>query len=196
MIRRLSVAAPVLVILGAVACVTVNIYFPAPAIRDAAEEIAEETWGEGNPALQGPAAMLPGVANWVASALAPGDAFAAEPDINVSTAAIRALKQAMSERAVALKPSVAAGNVGVAFDGSLAVRDFAGVALGDQAKVRRLIDAENRDRKALYREIAEANNLGADRTADVQNIFAETWSEQARRSGWWSQNSKGSWVAP
>lgn len=35
---------------GVAACVTVNVYFPAPEVRAAAEEIVEETWGDGREA--------------------------------------------------------------------------------------------------------------------------------------------------
>jgi uncharacterized protein YdbL (DUF1318 family) len=194
--RRLPAACMALSLVALAACVTVNIYFPAPAVREAAEEITEETWGEAARTKETSMAPAPALLERLASFLAPASAYAAEPDINVSTAAIRALKAAMSERAAKLEPSLAAGRIGVAADGSIAVRDFAGVPLGEQASVRRLIDAENRDREALYREIAEANNFGTDRVGDVRAIFAETWQAQARRAGWWTQAKGGSWVAP
>ena len=133
------------------ACITVNIYFPAPEVRAAAEEIVEETWG--GPA-QGPAQTEPaqGPQGWLWRALpSPGVAWAGEasPNIEVSTAAIRKLKAAMKARAAELKPALARGNVGIAKDGMLAIKDVAGLNLRDQAMLRRLIDAENRDRRSL-----------------------------------------------
>jgi uncharacterized protein YdbL (DUF1318 family) len=177
--------------LVATACITVNIYFPAPQVRAAAEQIVEETWGAGeptpgeNPSGDGGGALL--------KLLGPRSAWAQDhPDVNVSTAAIRSLKATMKGRADELKPYMAKGAVGIDKDGMLVVRDVGSVPLGDQAKIRRLVEAENRDRKALYAEIAEANGYERDRIADVQAIFAETWIEKAER-GWPVQKPDGSW---
>jgi uncharacterized protein YdbL (DUF1318 family) len=179
------------------ACVTVNIYFPAPEVREAAERIVDETWG-GTPAPAAPAA--PGKQSALAhrlllaaaEILSPGDALAAEVDVNVSTAAIRALKDGMKQRAAELKPYLASGAVGVGKDGMLVVRDAAGLDLAAKAKVKRLVDAENTDRDSLYREIATANNYGADRVSDIRTIFAQTWRDKAE-PGWWVQGPDGSW---
>jgi hypothetical protein len=194
--RRQSLLLSAAVLVAAASCVTVNIYFPAPAVRDAAEQIAEETWGEGQ-ALDGAAlSVSTRVLAAAVSALSPAEAHAAEPDINVSTAAIRALKQAMASRATTLRPWLDGGQIGVDATGELEVRDFSGVALPDQAKARRMIDAENRDRSRLYSEIATANNYGGDRVSDISGIFAQTWGDQARRSGWWTKGKSGGWKAP
>jgi uncharacterized protein YdbL (DUF1318 family) len=174
-------------------CITVNIYFPAPEVRKAAEEIVDETWGA-NAAAE-PSATK-GASSDESSLL---DLFVAraeaqQADINVSTAAIRKLKDSMRVRADQLKPFLAAGNVGVGNDGMLVVRDLANVALRDQAEIRRLVEAENRDRSSLYREIAKANNFGDDRVDDIQKIFAQTWVEKAEK-GWPIQKGDGSWGA-
>lgn len=186
-------------LLAAASCVTVNIYFPAPAVRDAAEQIAEDTWGEGAEvapqALGSTSRALDATASLLAL-IGPRDAFAADADINVSTAAIRAIKDAMAERAATMRPWLEGGQIGVDAQGALAVRDFSSFALPDQAKARRLIDAENRDRTLLYGEIAAANDFGKDRVPEIQKIFATTWNDQARRSGWWTKSASGSWQAP
>lgn len=169
-----------------VSCITVNIYFPAPEVRQAAEEIVEETWGAGSPQPQATKES-----SWL-RALEPARAEAQEADINVSTAAIRALKESMRKRAEQLKPFLDAGRVGIAKDGMLAVRNLDGVALSEQATIRRLVEAENRDRANLYREIAEANNFGSDRIPDIQRIFAETWIQKAEK-GWPIQKPDGTW---
>ena len=170
-------------------CITVNIYFPAPEVRRAAEQIVEETWGEGGADAVTPAA---GDSSWlrgflVSTAYAQGDV-----DINVSTAAIRTLKQQMKTRADQLKPYLDKAQVGITKDGMLAVRNLDGVPLRDQATVRRLVEAENSDRQALYQEIAKANNFGAERVPDISKIFAETWIEKAEK-GWPVQKADGSW---
>jgi uncharacterized protein YdbL (DUF1318 family) len=177
----------VLLALAPVSCITVNIYFPAPEVRQAAEEIVEETWGPENPQPQGTK-----VSSWW-GLLGPARAEAQEADINVSTAAIRALKESMRQRADQLKPFLQEGRVGIGKDGMLAVRNLDGVPLRDQATIRRLVEAENRDRSSLYREIAEANDFGSDRIPDIQKIFAETWIEKAER-GWPIEKPDGSWT--
>ncbi len=178
-------------VIAVAGCLTVNVYFPAPEVRDAAEQIVEETWGDGS----ADDASAPGetVSWW--RLLQPAVAHAAEPgvDIDVSTAAIRKLKAAMSERAEQLKPHLRTGAVGIANSGLLAVRDLAGVGLRDRAEVQRWVDAENRDRLALYQEIARANDLGKQEVPRIQKIFAETWIEKAEAK-WWVQSKDGDWA--
>lgn len=184
-----SAAAPLIF----TACITVNIYFPAPEVRRAAEEIVEETWGDAATARPTPAAEASGSQSSWRDVLAPSRADAREADVNVSTAAIRALKDSMRARAAQLKPFMSAGNVGIGSDGLLVVRNLDGVPLNTQANIRRLVEAENRDRRSLYKEIAKANDFGEERIPDIQRIFAETWIEKAE-PGWWSQQPDGQWV--
>ena len=174
------------------ACITVNIYFPAPEVRRAAEEIVEETWGNAAAVQPTPGEAAGSPSSWL-DALAPARAEAQEADINVSTAAIRALKESMRQRAAQLKPFMSAGNVGIGSDGLLVVRGLDGVPLNTQATIRRLVEAENRDRRSLYREIAKANNFGDDRIPDIQKIFAETWIQKAE-PGWYIQQPNGQWT--
>jgi uncharacterized protein YdbL (DUF1318 family) len=181
------------------ACITVNIYFPAPQVRAAAEEIVEETWGQpsGAPASDAAPEEAPpsGGGASLFDVLGARSAWAAEdhPNVEVSTAAIRALKEAMKTRAAELKPYLGSGAAGIGKDGMLVARDVSGLPLADQAKVRRLVEAENRDRKALYAEIAEANGYSGDRVKDIQDIFAQTWIDKAEK-GWPIQKSDGSWA--
>jgi uncharacterized protein YdbL (DUF1318 family) len=179
------------VIVGAVACVTVNIYFPAPEVRAAAEEIVEETWGDPSATPAG-RDVTPEDESLLPRLLGPTAAHAKEADINVSTAAIRALKASMKARAEQLKPYLRSGTVGIDREGLLAIRSFDAVPLRDQATIRRLIDAENRDRLTLYKEIAKANDFGNDRIGDIKRIFADEW-RRAAEPGWSIQKPDGSW---
>lgn len=177
----------------ATACVTVNIYFPAPEVREAAERIVDETWGGAAAPVPGPQSSLArSVLAAAAQLFSPSEAHAADVDVNVSTAAIRAIKDAMKQRSPQLKPHLASGAVGVGKDGMLVVRDGGAADLATKATVRRLVDAENKDRDALYREIATANNYGAERVDDIRSIFAQTWKEKAE-AGWWVQGADGAW---
>jgi uncharacterized protein YdbL (DUF1318 family) len=174
------------------ACITVNIYFPAPEVRKAAEQIVEETWGEQSGVQPATPGTAPADTSWI-DVLGPASAYAQDVDINVSTAAIRALKEAMKTRAEQLKPYLNQGQLGIGKDGMLVVRSLEGVALREQATARRLIEAENADRKTLYKEIAQANKFGDERVDDIQRIFADTWIDKAEK-GWWVQKQDGSWV--
>jgi uncharacterized protein len=196
MMRITKLSAPAILTAAFAACITVNIYFPAPQVRAAAEQIVDETWGAGASGGEAPASRPatppPGPASLL-DVVGARNAWAEEhADIDVSTAAIRALKEAMKQRANDLKPFMGKGAVGIGNDGMLVVRSLDGVPLGEQAKIRRLVDAENRDRKALYAEIAEANGFPRDRIQDIQRIFAETWIAKAER-GWAVQKPDGSW---
>lgn len=192
---RLTGAVLVLPAFLVVACVTVNIYFPAPEVREAAERIVDETWG-GQPsgkAAPGPqSSVLARIVVAASAVLTPGEAVASDVDVNVSTAAIRALKDGMKQRAEELKPLLRSGSVGVGRDGLLLARDTGAPDLAARAKIRRLVEAENKDREALYREIASANNFGSARVADIRTIFAQTWKDKAE-PGWWIQAADGSW---
>jgi uncharacterized protein YdbL (DUF1318 family) len=74
----------------------------------------------------------------------------------------------------------------------LVVRSNDGLSLKQRAEVSQLIDAENRDREALYAEIAKANNIASENVPKIKSIFARSWIEQAR-PGWWIQDSQGNW---
>jgi len=195
-LSRLSLVTPLTAAFAA--CITVNIYFPAPQVRAAAEEIVDETWGQPDAVQPGegtPEAPPSGGGASLFDVFGARSAWAAEDhaNVDVSTAAIRSLKGAMKSRSGELKPYMTSGAVGIGNDGMLVARDVSGLGLADQAKVRRLVEAENRDRKALYSEIAEANGYPRDRINDIQAIFAQTWIDKAE-SGWPVQKPDGSWT--
>jgi uncharacterized protein YdbL (DUF1318 family) len=176
------------------ACVTVNIYFPAAAVQRAADTIVNETWG--GPGKEAPK-QVPGDRGSIAGKIFAftgfaREAFAQEADINVSNPAIRALKDSIRARSESIKPYMDKGNVGLNRDGLLAVRTTEGLNLKERAEVQQLVEAENRDREALYAEIAKANNFPRERVADIKRIFAKSWADQAR-SGWWTQDAQGNW---
>jgi uncharacterized protein YdbL (DUF1318 family) len=174
------------------ACVTVNIYFPAAAVQRAADQIVEETWGEpGKGETKEPpksGILVPGKSYAFGGFVR--EAFAQEADINVSNPAIRALKDSIRARSDSIKPYMDKGNVGINRDGLLTVRTTEGLNLKERAEVQQMVEAENRDREALYEEIAKANNFPKNRVGDIRKIFAKSWIEQAR-PGWWIQD--GGW---
>jgi uncharacterized protein YdbL (DUF1318 family) len=181
-------------------CVTINIYFPAAAVEKAADKIVEEVWGEDGEAGQdtqgeqdSPESFLYQIKMFVLSLVGPEEAYAQEADINVTTPTIRTLKSSIKQRADSIKPYLDGGNVGLGNDGLLVMRSAEGLSLKDKAGIARLMEAENRDREALYREIVKANNFSPDRVDDIKKIFAKSWVKQAKK-GWWVQNPDGQWV--
>jgi len=176
------------------ACVTVNIYFPAAAVERAADEIVKETWGgPGEPAKkEAPQSRLLTPNALRVSFQIASDVYAQEADINVSNPAIRALKDSIRKRSQLIKPFMDRGNVGIGRDGLLVVRTTDGLPLKDRAEIQQLVEAENQDREALYREIAKANNMSRDAVPKIKAIFARSWIQQAN-FGWWIQDDSGTW---
>ena len=176
------------------ACVTVNIYFPAAAVERAADQIVKETWGgPAKPATPVPQPQSRSLfsRNRLLALSFVSEAFAQDADINVTNPAIRALKDSIKKRSDAIKPYMDRGNIGIAQDGLLTIRSADGLNLKERAEVNQLIDAENKDREALYAEIAKANSIPKENIPKIKSIFAKSWIEQAQ-PGWWIQ-SNGNW---
>jgi len=182
-------------------CVTINIYFPAAAVEKAADRIVDEVWGEPlkkpdqqeQKKLNEPQSMIHDLLKFTLLLTGPKEAYAQGADINVTTPAIRTLKGSIQARADSIKPSIDRGNVGISNDGLLVIRNTEGLNLKDKANLKRVIEAENKDREALYAEIAKANNFTPDRIADIKKIFAGSWIKNAR-DGWCVQDEDGKWV--
>ena len=174
----------------ALACVTVNIYFPAAQVEKTAEEIVKDVYGEKEqpkkPKAPGDKSSLGVMLAW----LGPRSAHAAEAT-TVSNAAIRNLKNNIKARHGQLQPFYQKGNLGINKDGFLDVRETKGLNMPQVAKLRRLVAAENNDRKRLNQEVAKAlkqpQNVGK-----VQKIFADKWRGEAP-GGWWIQADNGAW---
>jgi uncharacterized protein YdbL (DUF1318 family) len=190
MLRKISF--PLIFFLSA--CVTVNIYFPAAAVERAADQIVKETWGgpEEPVKKEEPRSSLMRPTTVARLFVFVGEASAQEADINVSNPAIRALKDSIKNRSGSIKPFMDRGNVGITRDGVLTVRTTEGLNLKERAEVQQLVDAENRDREALYLEIAKANNIAQESVPKIKTIFAKSWIEQAQ-PGWWIQDPQGNW---
>lgn len=190
MLRKISF--PLIFLLSA--CVTVNIYFPAAAVERAADQIVKETWGgpEQPVKKEEPRSSLMRPTTVAGLFVFVGEASAQEADINVSNPAIRALKDSIKNRSGSIKPFMDRNNVGITRDGLLTVRTTEGLNLKERAEVQQLVDAENRDREALYLEIAKANNIAQESVPKIKMIFAKSWIEQAQ-PGWWIQDPQGNW---
>ncbi|MFQ5330238.1 MAG: DUF1318 domain-containing protein [Thermodesulfobacteriota bacterium] len=204
-IRKLKrIAFASLLIFVIASCVTINIYFPAAAVEKVADEIVDEVWGAIDEGVDGaddtgekgsteePQSFLDDLARYATITIGVNEAHAEEADIKVSTPAIRALKRSIQQRAGSIMPYLDKGNAGISNDGLLVSRSSKGLKLKARANLKGLLKAENRDREALYSEIAKANKFGPDKVEDIKRLFARSWIKNAR-AGWWVQNEDGTW---
>ncbi len=180
-----------------VSCVTINIYFPAAAAEKAADRIIGDVWGEeakpsvapvpaeqsnNSSAVKTPIAMS--VLNWLISPAV------AEANLNINSPAILDIQNKMKTRHESLKAYYDNGAIGLTENGLITVRDAKAVSLKDRNSVNGLVADENKDRSALYAEIARANGHPEWQT-DIQTTFARRWISNAT-AGWWYQTS-GNW---
>lgn len=183
--------------LALAACVTINVYFPAAEVQQAAAEFVDKVIGDdagSAPATPDPAKPPQGLRmpRFNPMALLISDAAAAEVDISIRTPAIQAIQDRMAERFQAsLQSHFDSGALGFGKDGLIALREPAKVALKDRVAVNQLIADDNRDRKAVYREIAVANSH-PEWEEQIRETFARQWIASAH-SGWWYQAADGSW---
>lgn len=189
------------------ACVTINVYFPAAEAKEAAKEFVEKVIGdeakspapsEGKPGGQSASlsapmtpAALDARIDWL-SLVGIGSAHAqSAPDITIKTPAIQAIQARMASRFdEQLRAGFDAGALGFAGDGTIVVRDASKLALKDRVAVNQAVADDNRDRKAVYREVAVANGH-PEWEGQIRDVFARQWIDSAR-SGWWYQ-SGGAW---
>ncbi|MDW7711995.1 MAG: DUF1318 domain-containing protein [Deferrisomatales bacterium] len=182
--------APLTVAAFLAACVTVNIYFPAAKVEEAAKQIVEEVYQEKGERPQTFRDPSPGTGGWPAW-LGPREAHAQEA-ATVSNAAIRALKDQIAQRHGQLAPHYAQGQIGIDREGYLQVRDTAGLGLSEVASLKRLVEADNTARRQLYAEVARALNIEPQQVGQIQEIFAREWRDKAQ-AGWWVQDDAGVW---
>lgn len=115
----------------------------------------------------------------------------AAADLEINTPAISTIRNSMQARHSQLAPHYASGAVGITRDGLVTLRDAAAVPLAQRQNVSSLVAAENADRNALYKEIANANGH-PEWEAEVRTTFAQRWIQKAQ-SGWYVQET-GGWV--
>lgn len=179
-----------LALLGA--CVTINVYFPAAAAEKAADRIIDDVWGgkKAAPPPQ-PQSRLDGGALLGAAFDFVLPAAHAEPNLDISSSEIQMITTSMEQRHPSLQPYLDSGVVGLTSNGDIAVRDANLVPLASRNAVRALVNQENSDRAALYRQIAVANGQ-PQWEAQIRSVFAQRWIAKAS-AGWWYQDAGGGW---
>ena len=182
------------------ACVTINVYFPAAEAKEAAREFVEKVIDQADkvevkqaPAGGGGMAMLQRRFDfdpWMLVGIGSAQAQSA-PDITIKTPAIQAIQARMESRFDAsLRGGFDSGALGFTADGMVSVRDAGKLELKDRVAVNAAVADDNRDRKAVYREIAVANGH-PEWEAQIREVFARQWVASAR-AGWWYQQG-GDW---
>ena len=191
------------------ACVTINIYFPAAAAEEAARTIVrdvlstpaaeqgEEQGQEQEPPGRNDQSALETSSYWLVLAgrlleLGVAEVHATEANININTAAISKLRASMSQRQRSLAGFYRSGAIGFDQAGRVTERDAASVPLNQRNQMKKLVADENRDRDALYREIARANNH-PEWEQDIRKTFSRIWIEEAP-TGYWYQSAGGKWT--
>lgn len=182
--------------------ITVNIYFPAAEIQNAASKIEKEvrqekTTPDAPMPTQPTPQQPPSSQSWsshryVYLRFNVPEARAQTIDINITTPAIRRLIESRKRRFPLLIPLFNAGALGENNQGLLDLRSLQQLSLQDKARAKTLQQQENHDRQQLYQELGKANQIAADRINDIANIFAEVNRKEAR-SGWWIQEQSGNW---
>jgi len=185
------------------ACVTINVYFPAAEAKEAAKEFVEKVIGDeaiqddnggggdgGGMAMLLPRIELPAIDPLALVGI--GTAHAqGQPDITIRTPAIQAIQSRMASRFDStLSAHFDSGALGFTGDGLVTVRDAGKLALKDRVGVNQAVADQNRDAKAVYREVAVANGH-PEWESRIRGVFAKQWIESAHK-GWWYQ-SGGAW---
>ncbi|MGH1536559.1 MAG: YdbL family protein, partial [Gammaproteobacteria bacterium] len=116
----------------------------------------------------------------------------AEANININTPAITALRNSLKARASTLKPYYASGAVGLTSNANVQIRDQSLIPLKQRNQVKKLVADENKERGALYAEIARANDH-PEWEADIRATFARVWVEEVA-AGTWYQTADGAWA--
>ncbi|MCD9031091.1 YdbL family protein [Luteimonas sp. Y-2-2-4F] len=182
--------------LALTACVTINVYFPAAEAREAAREFVDDVIGQDG--AEPPAPTPPGGMASRGGGFHPlmllgiSTAHAQSPDITIRTPAIEAIRSRMAERfRGTLAPHFDSGALGFTSAGEVTVREAGSIPMPQRAQVNQAVAEQNRDARAVYREIAVANGH-PEWEGQIRDVFAQQWVQRAR-AGWWYQDKGGGW---
>lgn len=177
-------------------CVTINVYFPEASAQKAADQFVGSVLGDAaaKPAPAPAPAPAPksGPSASLLDLVIPAAQAADAPNLRIQTPAVQAIQARMRTRfETELQGLLDSGAAGFTRDGMVALRDAAKVPLAQRAQATIAVADENRDRAALYREIANAN-AHPEWEAQIRATFAKTWIERAQ-AGWYYQDAAGNW---
>jgi uncharacterized protein len=203
-------------LLAACAVITVNVYFPEKAAKEAYKSLDEMLLKSGDkapgtepaPPAQAPPAPdkpqsslfkeLPSFSLIPAAYAADVDADALAIELSSMPEVLKAYDE-MSHRLPRIKALFASGGVGLSNQGLVSVRDKTKVNAQDKG----LVDAENQNRKTVVSSMAKAIlklNKQKESKAALDQVMAKaaaTYADTKRdaaQPGWWVQLQNGNWV--
>ncbi|MEE4354478.1 MAG: DUF1318 domain-containing protein [Desulfatiglans sp.] len=163
-----------------IACVTVNIYFPAEKVESVAEEIVDEIRGNSQEERENPQkndeTSLFRKTLW---ALSVSPAWADEVT-EASNPVIRALKEKMKARYIKMKPYYKMSALKENDNGYVSLENIQGLGLKEKRMLKTLVHGENKDRKNLYTEVAKALKIQPGEIDKIAKVFAEKWQKPVR----------------
>ncbi|MGJ8669384.1 MAG: YdbL family protein [Oceanococcus sp.] len=181
-----------------IACVTINVYFPAAVADRVADQFVQDVYGPSKPSAATPAPANEPQSSWngAIKLMTAAVNFVlpvahAQADFDANTPAIQRIKASLQNRHKDLEAYYISGAVGMTNNGEVVVRELGAVSLPLRNALRKLVADENAERAALYREIATANNH-PEWEPEIRSAFAERWISNAR-SGWSYEAKDGSW---
>lgn len=197
--RKLAVSVAALLAIFAVACVTINVYFPEAAAVEAADRIIDKVRGESS---DGTSSFLPpdssetpvllGLANGIGRFLISDANAQGAVEFDKPSPEKEALESSLAARFPSLRPYFDSGAIGLTDSGLVEFRDRNLVPLKERNNVVQLVSAQNNDWNGLYAEIARLN--GHPEWQDsIRRTFAERWIAKAdtgwyyREDGVWKQ---------
>jgi uncharacterized protein len=199
-----------------ISCVTINIYFPAAAAEKVAEKIVDEVLNADEPNVSPETEQQMNQSKSVIDSQVIGQykvltvenltqwnplfamldffipvANAGEANISIETAKIRSLRNSMAKRQSKLRPFYQSGAIGFTNKGLVASVGRSGLSVKQRSTVNKLVKSENKDRMALYTEIANANGH-PEWKKNIQKTFSNTWINKIK-PGWMYQTPSGQW---
>jgi hypothetical protein len=161
------------------ACVTINIYFPAEKVESVAGDIVNDIRSQEPSQKDDQSKNHNGLSIQIRFALGAASAWAGDVT-TVSNPTIRALKEKMKGRFQGLKAYYQKGALNEGGNGYLSVADTSRLNLKEKRDLNGLVDAENRDRKTLYTEVAKALKIDSGQINRIAEIFAKEWQKPVR----------------
>lgn len=177
-------------------CLTlnVNVKLPEAAVQSAADDYVRELYRakekgrnpDPAPSTGPSSSSFPGFSLGFASA------WAADPVFKVSSPKALALREKLAAQVGEMLAQKRAGFIGETKGGLVTLRN------ADQLKplllkrIQKLVDDENVLRRELYEEVLQANGLGENRLAQIQESFGRSFQGESP-SGTWLEDSTGRW---
>ena len=196
--QKLAIAMTALLAVFAVACVTINVYFPEAAAVEAADRIIDKVRGADSgdtasmsrPASGSELPVMVALARGVSHFLISDANAQATVDFDKPSPAKQALEDSLAGRFPSLRPYFDSGAIGLTESGLVEFRDRNLISLKDRNSVVQLVAAQNNDWNALYAEIARLNDH-PEWQDSIRRTFAERWVAKANKG--WYYRQDGAW---